>query len=117
MLSFPGALKVYLCLEPTDMRKSFNGLSGKVESHLKANPYDGALYLFTNKRRNRLKILFWDGSGLWVLAKRLEKGCFSWPKPSRAGQTKWSLTPEVLSLLTDGIDLKGASMRPWYERE
>ena len=117
MLSFTGALKVYLSLEPADMRKSFNGLSGLVEEHLKANPYDGALYLFTNKQRNRLKILFWDGSGLWVAAKRLEEGRFSWPKPSQAGQQKLSLTPEALALLTDGVDLKGAKMRPWYERE
>ena len=117
MLSFTGALKVYLSLEPADMRKSFNGLSGLVEEHLKANPYDGALYLFTNKRRNRLKILFWDGSGLWVAAKRLEEGRFSWPKPSHTGQQKLSLTPEALALLTDGVDLKGAKMRPWYERE
>ena len=117
MLSFTGALKIYLALEPADMRKSFNGLSGLVQEHLKANPYDGALYLFTNKRRNRLKILFWDGSGLWVAAKRLEEGRFSWPKPSRSGQTRLSLTPEALALLTDGVDLKGAKMRPWYERD
>lgn len=117
MLSFTGALKIYLALEPADMRKSFNGLSGLVQEHLKANPYDGTLYLFTNKRRNRLKILFWDGSGLWVAAKRLEEGRFSWPKPSRSGQTRLSLTPEALALLTDGVDLKGAKMRPWYERD
>jgi transposase len=117
MLSFTGALKVYLALEPADMRKSFNGLAGLVQEHLENNPYDGALYLFTNKRRNRLKILFWDGSGLWVAAKRLEEGRFSWPKPSRSGQRKLSLTPEALALLTDGVDLKGATMRPWYERE
>lgn len=117
MLSFTGGLKVYLSLEPADMRKSFNGLSGLVQEHLKANPYDGALYLFTNKRRNRLKILFWDGTGLWVAAKRLEEGRFTWPKPSQSGQRKLSLTPEALALLTDGIDLKGAKMRPWYERE
>jgi transposase len=117
MLSFTGAIKVYLCLEPADMRKSFNGLAALVEGHLKANPYDGALYLFTNKRRNRIKILFWDGTGLWVAAKRLEEGRFSWPSPSRKGQTRLSLTPEALALISDGVDLKGAKMRPWYERE
>lgn len=92
MLSFTGALKVYLALEPADMRKSFNGLSALVQEHLKANPYDGALYRFTNKSRNRIKIIFWDGSGLWVAAKRLEEGRFSWPSPSRPGQQKLSLT-------------------------
>lgn len=85
MLSFTGALKVYLSLESTDMRKSFNGLATLAQEHLKANPYDRALYLFTNKRHNRVKILFWDGTGLWVAAKRLEERRFSWPSPSRPG--------------------------------
>lgn len=117
MLSFTGALKVYVALEPQDMRKSFNGLAAVVEQHLLHDPYQGALYLFTNRRRNRIKILFWDGTGLWVAAKRLEQGCFSWPKPSAKGQKRLSLTPEALCMLTDGLDLKGAHMRPWYERE
>ena len=117
MLSFTGALKVYVAAEPQDMRKSFNGLAAIVSDHLKADPYQGALYAFTNKRKNRIKLLFWDGTGLWVACKRLEQGRFSWPAPSRKGQTRVSLTPEALSMLTDGIDLKGARMRPWYERE
>lgn len=117
MLNLPGSIKVYLALQPQDMRKSFNGLAAVVSEHLEHDPYQGALYLFTNKRRNRLKILFWDGTGLWVLAKRLEQGRFSWPPPSRPGQKRLSLTPEALSLLTGGIDLKGAKMRPWYERD
>lgn len=117
MISFTGALKVYLALEPHDMRKSFNGLTSLVSDHLNADPYQGALYIFTNRRRNRIKILFWDGTGLWVACKRLEQGRFSWPKPSSKNQKRLSLTPEALALLTDGIDLKGARLRPWYERE
>lgn len=116
MLSFTGALKVYVALEPQDMRKSFNGLSAVVEQHLQNDPYEGALYLFTNKKRNRIKILYWDGTGLWVAAKRLEQGTFSWPQASQKGQTRLSLTPEALAMLTDGVDLKGAHLRPWYER-
>jgi transposase len=116
MLSFTGALKVYLAVQPVDMRKSFNGLSAVVAEHLNEDPCRGALYVFTNKRRNRIKILFWDGTGLWVAAKRLEQGRFSWPKPSESSQTRISLTPEALSMLTDGIDLKAATMKPWYER-
>lgn len=115
MLSFTGALKVYAAMEPQDMRKSFNGLSAVVQEHLKADPYQGALYLFTNKRRNRLKILFWDGTGLWVAAKRLEEGRFSWPQPSQPGQKRLTLTPEALTLITDGIDLKRGRVRGWYE--
>jgi transposase len=117
MLSFTGALKVYVAAEAQDMRKSFNGLSAIVSEHLKSDLSQGALFCFTNKRRNRIKLLFWDGTGLWVAAKRLEQGRFSWPVPTRKGQTRISLTPEALAMLTDGIDLRGARMRPWYERD
>ena len=117
MISFTGALKVYLAVEPQDLRKNFNGLAALVSDHLQGDPYQGALYVFVNRRRTRLKILFWDGTGLWVACKRLEEGQFSWPKPSREGQRRLSLTPEALAMLTDGLDLKGARMRPWYERE
>ena len=116
MLSFSGGLKVYLALEPQDMRKSFNGLAAAVSEQLKADPYQGAVFVFTNKRRNRLKLLFWDGTGLWVAAKRLEKGRFSWPKPTSKGQRRLSLSPEALSMLTDGIDLRDGVRRPWYDR-
>ena len=80
MLSFTGSLKIYLALEPCDMRKSFNGLYALVNERLKCDPQNGALYVFTNKRRNRLKILYYDRTGLWVMAKRLERGNFAWPK-------------------------------------
>ena len=117
MLSFTGSLKVWVCLEAVDMRKGFEGLAGLVAEQFTEPLTGGALFVFGNRRRNRLKILFCDGTGLWVCAKRLEQGQFSWPKPSRQGQKRLSLSPEALSLLTDGIDLKGARMRPWYERE
>lgn len=117
MLNFTSALKVYVAVEPQDMRKSFNGLASLAQDYLQEDPRDGALFLFTNKRRNLLKILFWDGTGLWVACKRLEQGRFSWPGPSQAGQRKLSLSPEALAMLTGGVDLKGARLRPWYERE
>lgn len=117
MLSFPGSLKIYLALEPTDMRKSFNGLWEAAEQKLGQNPKSGALFVFTNKTRTRLKILYWDGSGLWVLAKRLEKGRFAWPKPSQSNTLKITLAPEALALLLDGIDLKNACRQAWYERD
>jgi transposase len=62
-------------------------------------------------------MVYWDGTGLWLLIKRLEKGTFSWPKPSQSGAVKLRLAPEALALLTDGVDLRGAKLRPWYERE
>jgi transposase len=117
MLSFTGGLKVFLAVEPCDLRKSFNGLHAIVTETLKENPRNGALFVFTNRRRTRLKILFFDGTGLWVCTKRLEEGTFSWPGSTDVHSNKIHLTPEALSMLTDGVDLRGAKMRPWYERE
>ena len=117
MLSFSGSLKIFVALAPCDMRKSFNGLHAMVSETLKEDPLGGALFVFTNKRRNRLKILYYDGTGLWILAKRLERGTFAWPKSVEGNQQpKLKLTPEALAMLTDGIDLRDGMRRPWYER-
>ncbi len=117
MLSFAESLKVFVALEPCDMRKGFNGLHALVSERLGEDPRAGAVFGFCNRRRTRLKMLYFDGAGLWVLTKRLEAGTFSWPKKAKAGAVKLKLTPEALAMLTDGIDLRGARMRPWYERE
>ncbi len=117
MLSFTGALKVFVALEPVDLRKSFSGLEGLVSERLGEDLRQGALFVFTNRRHTRLKILYWDGTGLWLLMKRLEKGTFSWPKMIEKEAVKMRLAPEALAMLTDGIDLRGARLRPWYERE
>ena len=74
MLTFNGSLKVYVALEPCDMRKSFNTLAELVRNHLQLDPLSGAAFLFTNKSRRLIKILYFDGTGYWVVAKRLEKG-------------------------------------------
>jgi transposase len=113
MLSFAGSLKVYVAVEPCDMRKSFEGLAALVTTVLKQDLRSGALFVFSNRHRSRLKILYWDNTGLWVMAKRLERGSYSWPQ----GEEKAvQLRPEALAMLTDGIDLRGAKMRPWYDR-
>lgn len=117
MLSFTGGLKVFVALEPVDLRKSFSGLEGLVSERLGEDLRQGALFVFTNRRHSRLKILCWDGTGLWLLIKRLEKGTFSWPRTIDPGAVKLKLTPEALVMLTDGMDLRGAKMRPWYERD
>jgi transposase len=117
MLSFPGSLRVFVALENCDMRKGYNGLMALVTERLEEDVRGGAVFVFSNRRHDRLKMLYFDGSGLWLLSKRLERGSFSWPRSVEAGQRKLRLTPEALALLTDGIDLRGARMRPWYERE
>ena len=86
------------------MRKGFEGLYGLVRDRLACEPLSGHLFLFCNAQRNRLKVLVWDGSGLWVCAKRLEKGRFPWPQSGDA-QGKVVLSHEELSLLLGGIDL------------
>ena len=113
MLSFSGSLKIYVAVEGCDMRKSFEGLQALVVTALNRDIRDGALFVFSNRRRTRLKILYWDGTGLWVMAKRLEEGTFSWPQGERKVIT---LRPEAFAMLTDGVDLRGAKMRPWYDR-
>lgn len=116
MLSFTGSLRVFLAVEPCDMRKGFEGLHALVNERLGENVRDGALFVFTNRRHTRLKVLYFDGTGLWVMTKRLEEGTFAWPKAGEVGAPKLALRPEAFAMLTDGMDLRGAKMRPWFER-
>ncbi len=116
MIGFTNNVRIFLALEPCDMRKSFNGLMGLSEQMHPSALRSGALLVFSNKRRNRLKLIYFDRTGICILAKRLEAGTFHWPKPSSKDKPSLSLTPEALHLLLDGVDLRGAQMRPWYER-
>ena len=79
MLSISPATRIFVALTAVDMRRSFNGLYAQVQTVLGQDPLTGHLFVFANRLRNRLKILYFDGSGLWVCAKRLEKGTFGWP--------------------------------------
>jgi transposase len=97
------------------MRKGFEGLYGLVRDRLLCEPLSGHLFLFCNAQRNRLKVLVWDGTGLWVCAKRLPKGCFSWPQSGDA-QGKVILSHEELSLLLGGIDLTKTKSKRWYRK-
>lgn len=111
MFALSTATRVFLLPGPTDMRKSFNGLFDLARHQLEQDPKSGHLFVFCNRSRNRLKILFWDGSGLWVCAKRLEEGRFSWPQTTEES-TKPSLAE--LGALLDGIELKHARRKKWY---
>lgn len=107
------ATRIYLAAGSTDMRKSFDGLYGLVRDRLLCDPLSGHIFLFANARRNRLKLLFWDGSGLWVCAKRLEKGRFRWPS-AEGQESKMILSHEELVLLIGGIDLAQTKPRAWH---
>jgi transposase len=116
MFSLSAATRVYLAVGATDMRKGFDGLYGLVQQRLQADPLSGHLFVFCNRARTRLKVLFWDGSGLWVCAKRLEKGSFSWPQESQDG-IKASIGGEEVAMLLGGIDLTKTRRRNWWRRE
>ena len=116
MFGLGAATRIYVAVGSTDMRKGFEGLYGLVRDQLGLDPLSGHLCLFCNKGRNRLKVLYWDGSGLWICAKRLERGRFSWPSDGEQS-TRVTLSQEELSLLLGGIDLTRTRRKNWYRKE
>ena len=104
MLTITSATRIYIATGVTDMRKSFNGLYAMVSGVLSEDPLEGHLFLFSNRRRDRLKVFFWDGTGFWVCAKRLEKGVFHWP--AAAGGLSVTLTHSQLQMLLGGASLR-----------
>jgi transposase len=115
MIPVGPATRVFLAAGPTDMRKGFEGLADLVRHRLQGDPLSGHLFVFSNRRRNRLKLLYWDGSGLWVCSKRLEKGCFSWPSAEEGG-VRISLKAEELALLLGGIELERTRLKDWWRQ-
>jgi transposase len=111
MLNVSGTTRVLVATTPIDLRGSFNRLYSLVVEQLKGDPLSGHLFVFTNGRRNRIKVLYWDGDGLWVCAKRLEQGRFTWPV-SENGQV--SLRGEEFSALIHGLEVR--SKKNWYRR-
>lgn len=109
------SVKVCLATEPCDLRKSFDSLSAIVRQQLGEDPLSRTVFVFINKARDRIKLLYWDGTGLWVLAKRLERGRFCRPQGLKDKTTKLALKPEALEMLLSGIDLKDGMQRAWYE--
>jgi transposase len=117
MLIFTKSLRICLAVEPCDLRASFEKLAVLVKERLGEDERSSQVFVFGNRRKNRVKMLYWDGTGLWILTKKLEAGTYSWPSGSEAGKTKLSLRAEALEMLLSGIDLKGAKLRPWYESD
>ena len=113
MLGLGAATRIFVATGVTDMRLSFNGLYALVVGQIKQDPQSGHLFLFANKRRDRMKILFFDNFSLWVCARRMEQGRLHWPA-SEDGRVQ--LTREDFALLIGGIDLAATAKRKWYRR-
>lgn len=101
MMGLPAGTRVWLAAGFTDMRSGFNGLAAKVQTALAEDPYSGHVFVFRGKRGDLLKVLWWTGDGLCLLAKRLERGRFIWPQ---AAEGSVALTPAQLAMLLEGID-------------
>jgi transposase len=115
MFGLGPATKIYVAAAAVDMRKGFEGLFGLVRDQLGHDPLSGHLFLFTNRSHTRLKALVWDGSGLWVCAKRLERGRFHWPEGRDIASV--SMRPEEFAMLVNGMDLAEARpRRNWLRR-
>ena len=115
MLGLGAATRVYVATGATDMRLGFNGLYGLVRDRLQCEPLSGHLFLFANSRRDRMKVLFFDGSGLWVCSRRMEGGRLRWPQDDVGGD-KVQLSREEFALLLGGIDLAQTRARKWYRK-
>lgn len=135
---FTRGLRVCLAAQPADLRRGFEGLALLVRGALQEDERSSQIFVFTNKRRDRIRLLYWDGTGWWILTKKLEGGTFAWPKVPE-GAAKIALRVEALEpeqsgdrqppgcpkgegnrrrlnqMLLSGIELKGARLRPWYE--
>ena len=113
MIMLPSAVRIFLCTRPTDLRKSFDGLTGLVQECFGQDPLTGHLFLFLNRRRDRIKILYFDRDGLAIWYKRLEAG--SYQIPQAGGQDSVELQPAQLAMLLSGIDLHTARQRKRFQ--
>jgi transposase len=112
MLTLPPSVRIYVALGSTDMRLGMDGLAGRVREKLQLEPLSGHVFVFRNRRGDRVKLLLWDRSGFWVLYKRLERGTFSWP--TEAGVVV-EMRGSDLMLLLSGIEISQTRRRRWYD--
>jgi transposase len=125
MLSLPLPVRVYLCLEPTDMRRSFDGLCRMVRDFVGADPLSGDLFVFRSRRGDRVKLLYWLGDGLAIWYRRLEQGTFVFPRLGTQPGLSWSravgtqgleIRATDLAMLLDGVDLASVKRQKRYQR-
>lgn len=111
MLTLPATVRIYLAAEPVDLRKGFDGLSAATREIIGADPLSGHLFVFVNRRANRMKVLLWQASGFLLLYKRLERGRFKIPRRPQLGARHIEMDPSELTLMIEGIDLRGSRRR------
>ena len=116
MISLPASVRVYLCTAPCDMRRSFDGLQSMVAGAMQLDALAGHLFVFFNRQRDRVKILYWDRDGFAIWSKRLEQGTYAMPF-GKADGPQCELTTQELSALLSGIDLSEARRRKRYRRQ
>lgn len=114
MIHLPASVRVYLCLSPCDMRKSFDGLHTLVREHLTLDAFAGHLFVFASRRRDRVKILYWDRDGFAMWSKRLEEGTYAVPWAGSAEERRREITAQELGALLSGIDLDQAKRGKRY---
>lgn len=115
MLSLPLPVRIFLCTTHADLRKSFDGLAQMVRDFLRADPLSGHLFVFRNKRGDRIKLLYWDTDGLAIWYKRLEQGSFRFPAVTADGQGV-EIRAADLTMLLDGVDLESVKRQRRYRR-
>ncbi|MBV9081467.1 MAG: IS66 family insertion sequence element accessory protein TnpB [Acidobacteriaceae bacterium] len=116
MIHLPASVRVYLCLATCDMRKSFDGLHALVRDHLELDPFAGHLVVFASRRRDRVKILYWDRDGFAIWSKRLEEGTYAMPFGDGSEERRREITAQELGALLSGIELTEAKRRKRYRR-
>jgi transposase len=114
MLTLPPSVRVFVCLTPADMRRSLDGLAALTREVLREDPLSGHLFVYFNRRRDRVKVLLWDRSGLALYYKRLEKGTFGLSAFEGNGSPRAEINPAELALVLEGIELAGARRRPRF---
>jgi transposase len=115
VLTLPASVRIYVAAEPVDLRRGFDGLAAATRSLTGADPLSGHLFVFLNRRRNRVKVLVWDRTGYLLLYKRLERGTFEIATQPRAGERHVEIDAGELALMLEGLDLRGARRRTrWY---
>ena len=115
MLNFPPSVRIWLAAAPVDLRRSFDRLAAEVREHLHNDPLSGHIFVFKNKRGDRVKLLYWDEDGYVIVYKRLEEGAFHWPATG-VGQSSVALRAAELAMLLDGIDWSKAQRGRRYHR-